>query len=43
MPPDVEPPPDFTHADVGFVYATSMELAPFRKLHRSGVRTQFIK
>ena len=29
MPPDAEPPPDFTHADVGFVHATSMELAPF--------------
>lgn len=29
MPPDTEPPPDFTHADIGFVHATSMELAPF--------------
>src|SRR5258708_6876136 len=29
MPPDAEPPPDFTHADVGFVHATGMELAPF--------------
>jgi adenosylhomocysteine nucleosidase len=29
MPPDTEPPPDFTHADVGFVHATAMELAPF--------------
>ena len=29
MPPDTEPPPDFTHADVGFVHATGMELAPF--------------
>src|SRR5580765_203141 len=29
MPPDAEPPPDFTHVDVGFVYVTSMELTPF--------------
>jgi adenosylhomocysteine nucleosidase len=29
MPPDAEQPHDFTHADVGFVHATAMELAPF--------------
>ena len=29
MPPDAKPPPDFTHADVGFVHATAMEMAPF--------------
>jgi adenosylhomocysteine nucleosidase len=29
MPRAAEPPPDFTHADVGFVHATAMELAPF--------------
>ena len=29
MPDDAEPQPDFTHAHVGIVHATAMEVAPF--------------